>query len=97
MVLDHMALESQLAAVATENAVQLPNAPSEQAKQEMATLQGMNGAKFDAAYMQHMVQGTSKSSRSSNRRRTRRNPNRLKPLLPPLYRSSSSTWRLPRR
>ena len=57
MVLDHMALESQLAAVATENGVQLPNAPSEQAKQEMATLQGMSGAKFDAAHMQHMVQG----------------------------------------
>jgi putative membrane protein len=57
MVLDHMGLESQLAAVATENGVQLPNAPSEQAKQEMATLQGMSGAKFDAAYMEHMVQG----------------------------------------
>lgn len=57
MVLDHMGLESQLAAVATENGVQLPNAPSEQAKQEMATLQGVSGAKFDAAYMQHMVQG----------------------------------------
>jgi len=57
MVLDHMELESQLAAVATENEVQLPNGPSEQAKQEMATLQEMSGAKFDAAYMQHMVQG----------------------------------------
>jgi len=57
MVLDHMELESQLAAVATENGVQLPNGPSEQAKQEMATLQEMSGAKFDAAYMQHMVQG----------------------------------------
>jgi Domain of unknown function (DUF4142) len=57
MVLDQMELESQLAAVATENGVQLPNGPSEQAKQEMATLQEMSGAKFDAAYMQHMVQG----------------------------------------
>jgi putative membrane protein len=57
MVLDHIELESQLAAVATENGVQLPNGPSEQAKQEMATLQEMSGAKFDAAYMQHMVQG----------------------------------------
>jgi putative membrane protein len=57
MVLDHMELESQLAAVATENGVQLPNGPSEQAKQEMATLQEMSGAKFDAVYMQHMVQG----------------------------------------
>lgn len=57
MVLDHMGLESQLAAVATENGVQLPNEPSEQAKQQMATLQGMSGAKFDEAYMQHMVQG----------------------------------------
>src|ERR1700757_4938065 len=57
MVLDHMGLESQLAALATENGVQLPNAPSEEAKQEMAALQGMSGAKFDAAYMQHMVQG----------------------------------------
>ena len=57
MVLDHMGLESQLAAVAAENGVQLPNQPSEQSKQQMATLQGMSGAKFDAAYMQHMVQG----------------------------------------
>jgi len=57
MVLDHTELESQLAAVATENGVQLPNGPSEQAKQQMATLQEMAGAKFDAAYMQHMVQG----------------------------------------
>jgi len=57
MVLDHMELESQLAAVATEDGVELPNGPSEQAKQQMATLQEMNGARFDAAYMQHMVQG----------------------------------------
>jgi len=57
MVFDHMGLESQLAAVAAENDVQLPNEPSEQSKQQMATLQGMSGAKFDAAYMQHMVQG----------------------------------------
>ena len=57
MVLDHMGLESQLAAVAGENGVELPNQPSAQSKQQMATLQGMNGAKFDAAYMQHMVQG----------------------------------------
>jgi putative membrane protein len=38
MVLDHMGLESQLAAVATANGVQLPNEPSEQSKQQMATL-----------------------------------------------------------
>jgi len=57
MVFDHMELESQLAAVAMENGVQLPNGPSEQAKQRMATLQGISGARFDAAYMQHMVQG----------------------------------------
>jgi putative membrane protein len=57
MVLDHMGLESQLAAVATENGIQLPSELSEQAKQQMATLEGMNGAKFDAAYMQHMVLG----------------------------------------
>src|SRR6202007_3481881 len=57
MVLDHMGLESQLAAVATENGVQLPNESSEQAKQQMATLQGMSGSKFDEAFMQHMVHG----------------------------------------
>jgi putative membrane protein len=57
MVLDHMELESQLAAIATANGVQLPNGPSEQAKEQTATLQKMSGAKFDAAYMQHMVQG----------------------------------------
>src|ERR1700740_308196 len=52
MVLDHMELESQLAAIATENGVQLPSGPSEQAKQEMAS-----GPKFDTTYMQDMVQG----------------------------------------
>jgi putative membrane protein len=57
MVLDHMELESQLAAVAMESGVQLPSEPGEQSKQEMATLQSMSGAKFDTAYMQHMVQG----------------------------------------
>ena len=57
MVLDHMELESQLAAIATENGIQLPNAPGERSKQDMATLQNMSGAKFDTAYMQHMVQG----------------------------------------
>src|SRR6201999_3750599 len=44
MVLDHMGLESQLAAVAGENGVELPNQPSAQSKHQMATLQGMNGA-----------------------------------------------------
>ena len=57
MVLDHMQLESQLAAVAMGNEVQLPNEPGEQAKRQMATLQDMTGSKFDAAFMQHMVQG----------------------------------------
>jgi putative membrane protein len=57
MVLDHTELESQLAAIATENGVELPNGPSGQAKEQMATLQEMSGAKFDAAYIQHMVQG----------------------------------------
>jgi putative membrane protein len=52
MVLDHMELESQLAAIAMENGVQLPSGPSEQAKQEMAS-----GPKFDTTYMQDMVQG----------------------------------------
>ena len=51
VVLDHMQLESQLAAIATENGVQLPSGPSEQAKQEMAN------AKFDTTFMQDMVQG----------------------------------------
>ena len=57
MVLDHMGLESQLAAIATENGVQLPSGPSEQAKQEMASLQNISGSEFDTKYMQHMVQG----------------------------------------
>jgi len=57
MVLDHMQLESQLAAVAMDNGVRLPNEPSEQSKRQMATLQDMTGSKFDTAYMQHMVQG----------------------------------------
>jgi putative membrane protein len=57
MVLDHMELESQLATIATENGVQLPNGPGEHAKQQMAALQETSGARFDAAYMQHMVQG----------------------------------------
>lgn len=57
MVLDHMELESQLAGVATDNGVQLPNGPSAQAKQEMADLQNMSGAKFDTTYMRDMVQG----------------------------------------
>jgi putative membrane protein len=57
MVLDHMQLESQLAAVAMENGIQLPNEPNEQSKRQMATLRDMTGSKFDAAFMQHMVQG----------------------------------------
>jgi len=57
MVLDHMGLESQLAAIATENGVQLPSGPSEQAKQEMANFQNASGSEFDTKYMQHMVQG----------------------------------------
>ena len=57
MVLDHMGLESQLAAIAMESGVQLPSGPSEQAKQEMASLQNISGSEFDTKYMQHMVQG----------------------------------------
>src|ERR1700752_216036 len=57
MVLDHMELESQLAGIATENGVQLPSGPSEQAKQEMKDLGTMRGSEFDATYMQDMVQG----------------------------------------
>ena len=57
MVLDHMELESQLAGIATENGVELPSGPSEQAKQEMASLQNISGSEFDTKYMQHMVQG----------------------------------------
>ena len=57
MVLDHMELESQLAGIATENGVELPSGPSEEAKQGMANLQTMRGAKFDAAFMQDMVEG----------------------------------------
>jgi putative membrane protein len=57
MVFDHMELESQLASVATQSGVELPSGTGEQAKQEMANLQTMNGSKFDTAYMQDMVQG----------------------------------------
>jgi putative membrane protein len=41
MVLDHMGLESQLAAIATENGIQLPSGASEQAEREMASLQNI--------------------------------------------------------
>jgi putative membrane protein len=57
MVLDHMQLESQLAGIATENGVELPNGSSEEAKQGMAKLQTMSGSKFDTAFMQDMVEG----------------------------------------
>jgi putative membrane protein len=57
MVMDHMELESQLAGVATENGIELPNGPSEQAKREMADLQSASGSKFDTTYMQDMIQG----------------------------------------
>jgi putative membrane protein len=57
MVLDHMELESQLASIATENEVELPSGPSEDAKQGMANLQTMSGSKFDTAFMQDMVEG----------------------------------------
>jgi putative membrane protein len=57
MVLDHMQLESQLAGVATENGVELASGASEEAQQGMAHLQTMSGAKFDAAFMQDMVEG----------------------------------------
>ena len=57
MVLDHMELESQLAGIATENGVELPSGPSEEAEQGMAKLQTMSGSKFDTAFMQDMIRG----------------------------------------
>lgn len=57
MVLDHMGLESQLAAIATENGIQLPSGASEQAEREMASLQNISGSEFDTKYMEHMIQG----------------------------------------
>jgi putative membrane protein len=57
MVLDHMQLESQLAGIATENGVELASGASVAAKQGMANLQTMSGSKFDAAFMQDMVEG----------------------------------------
>ena len=57
MVLDHMELESQLAGIAAENGVELTSEASEEAQQGMAHLQTMSGSKFDAAFMQDMVEG----------------------------------------
>lgn len=43
--------------MASENGIELPSGPSEQAKQEMADLQNLSGSKFDTTYIQDMVQG----------------------------------------
>ena len=93
MVLDHMELESQLAGIATENGVELPSGPAEEAKQGMANLQTMSGSKFDTAFMQDIVRATSMPSKSSRRRGAKRKPSRLKPLLPQHCRSWNNIWR----
>ncbi|HLH91982.1 MAG TPA: DUF4142 domain-containing protein [Xanthobacteraceae bacterium] len=51
MVVDHMALESQLAAAAAQVNVQLPNGPSDTAKQQMSQLQTKNGSQFDDSFL----------------------------------------------
>ena len=57
MMLDHSELESQLAAIAAMDHVQLQDQPSTAAEQQMDKLKSMNGSQFDTAYMKHMVEG----------------------------------------
>ena len=57
MMLDHSELESQLAAIAAIDHVQLQDQPSTAAEQQMDKLKSMNGSQFDTAYMKHMVEG----------------------------------------
>ena len=56
MMLDHSELESQLAAIAAMDHVQLQDQPSTAAKQQTDKLKSMNGSQFDTAYMKHMVE-----------------------------------------
>lgn len=51
MAMDHMALQSQLDAAATQEKVQLPSGPSDTAKQQMAKLQSMSGEQYDTTFV----------------------------------------------
>lgn len=55
MAVDHMAMESQLAAVATQENVQLPSGPTDAAKQQMAQLQSMSGSQFDTSFVSGQI------------------------------------------
>jgi putative membrane protein len=57
MTLDHSELESQLAAMAAADHLQLPGQPNAAAENKMDQLNSMNGSKFDTAYMDEMVKG----------------------------------------
>ena len=55
MAVDHMALESQLAAAASQENVQLPNGPSDTAKQQMSKLKTMSGSQFDTTFVEGQI------------------------------------------
>jgi putative membrane protein len=55
MVEDHGKANQQLMSVASQKQVALPNEPGAKHKAETKRLSELNGAAFDAAYMQHMV------------------------------------------
>lgn len=56
MVNDHMALESQLAAVASLDHVQLPNGINQTQQQQASKLNSASGPQFDSAYINDQVQ-----------------------------------------
>jgi putative membrane protein len=55
MVTDHGAATTELSQLATTKGLVLPSDVGEEHKQGMQHLQGLTGAEFDKAYMQHMV------------------------------------------
>lgn len=55
MAVDHIAMESQLAAAASQEKVQLPSGPSESAKQQMEKLQSMSGSQFDSSFLSGQI------------------------------------------
>ena len=57
MVQDHIELESQLAALANAEHVQVANGIGEEGRQAMQKLEPLNGLQFDREYMRGMVQG----------------------------------------
>jgi putative membrane protein len=56
MVKDHEAANQKLMALAREPKVKEPPPPDKEAQTRMQELRGMSGAKFDQAYMRHMIE-----------------------------------------